>query len=126
MDGWRGALVVCSTSPHMTLVGTPLSPTCPQLGALIHTFSGLIHTGFIAENRRFFAGFGQAKQLVGVQHLPQRSDVAPEVVVLRHLALDLFAAVQHGQVVAPTQRLADPEQRSFGLLAHQVHRYLSW
>ena len=30
---------------------------------------------------------------LGVEHLPERSDVAAEVVVLRHLALDLLAAV---------------------------------
>ena len=41
----------------MMAFGTPLQVTCPQMGALIHTFSGLIHTGFIVEFWRFFAGF---------------------------------------------------------------------
>ena len=47
--------------------------------------------------------------LVGIQHLAERPNVAPEVVVLRHLALDLLAAMQDGRVVTATERLADPQ-----------------
>ena len=47
------------------------------------------------------------RSLVGVQHLPDGADVAPEVVVLRHLALDLFAAVEDRRVIATTKRLTD-------------------
>src|SRR2546428_13466101 len=45
----------CSHSPHMMGFGTHLLATCPQMGALIHTFSGLIHTRFIVENRPVFS-----------------------------------------------------------------------
>src|SRR5690348_10265402 len=58
--------------------------------------------------------------LVGIEHLAECPDVAPEVVVLRHLALDLLAAMQDGRVVTTTERLADPQQRRLGLLAHEV------
>ena len=44
----------------------------------------------------------------GVEHLPERADIAAEVVVLGHLALDLFAAVQDRGVVAAAESLTDP------------------
>src|SRR6266508_4272784 len=42
----------------------------------------------------------RAAGLLGVQHLPEGPDVPAEVVVLRHLTLDLLAAVQDRGVVA--------------------------
>ena len=51
-------LVKLEQPDPMTVFDTHLRPTCPQMGALIHTFGGLIHTGFIAEIPPFFAGFG--------------------------------------------------------------------
>src|SRR5687768_3580620 len=70
-------------------------------------------------------GFSWAVRLLGVQHLPEGADVSPEVIVLRHLALDLLAAVEHGRVIAPAQGLADPHERRLRLLTHQVHRDLA-
>src|SRR3954470_7379069 len=62
---------------------------------------------------------------VGVQQLPEGPDVTSEVVVLSHLSLDLFAAVQHRGMVSATKRFADPKERCLGLFAHQVHRDLA-
>ena len=67
------------------------------MGALIHTLGGLIHMRGRREIGRFFwrnQRLTRQRSLVRVQHLPDGADVAPEVVVLRHLALDLFAAVE--------------------------------
>ena len=67
------------------------------MGALIHTLGGLIHMRGSREIGRFFwrnQRLTRQRSLVRVQHLPDGADVAPEVVVLRHLALDLFAAVE--------------------------------
>ena len=66
------------------------------MGAVVHTRRGLIH-----KNGRF-------SRLFGVQHLPERRDLAPEIVVVGHLALDLVAPVKDGRVVPSTQRLPDP------------------
>jgi len=46
--GWghvRVDFAQCHASAHMMGLGTPLTGICPQLGALIHTFGGLIHMG---------------------------------------------------------------------------------
>src|SRR5256885_2371992 len=58
---------------------------------------------------------------VRVEELAKGPDVPPEVIVLSHLPLDLLAAVEHGRVIAPTERLTDSHEWSLGLLAHQVH-----
>ena len=97
---------------HVTAVGTHLRTLYPQMGALIHTFGGLIHTRVSRKIARFSGRIKQTSEpgsLVGVQRLAQRTDVTPEIVVLGHLALDLFAAVEHGRVISATERLADPQ-----------------
>src|SRR5437764_11137529 len=88
------------------------------MAVLIHTPPRLIHTP------RRAAGVGSGG-LLGVEELAERVDVAPEVVVLAHLALDLLAAVEDGRVVAAAEGFTDAEQRRLGLLAHEVHRDLA-
>src|SRR5437762_1391177 len=122
--GWSGTPCNdCSPLRHMMPVGTHLSGVYPQMGALIHTFGGLIHTRHVAR-KAGFRGSQRGTGLVRVEHLADGSDVTPEIVVLGHLALDLFAAVEHRRMVAATKRLADAQERRLGLLAHQVHRDL--
>src|SRR5947207_13584599 len=53
--------------------------------------------------------------LLRVEQLPERVDVATEIVVLGHLPLDLFVAVQEGPVVATPQPFAEPQQPTLGL-----------
>src|SRR5581483_4953702 len=72
-----------------------------------------------------FARLAVTEPLVRVQHLPHGTDVAPEIVVLGHLPLDLLAAVEHGRVVPAAQGFADTQERRLGLLAHEVHRDLA-
>src|SRR5260221_3426925 len=60
-----------------------------------------------------------------VERFPEGVDIAAEIVVLAHLALDLLAAVEDGRMVAAAEGLADPEKRRLGLFAHQVHRDLA-
>src|SRR5256885_13978704 len=57
---------------------------------------------------------GTPSRRVGVERLAEGADVATEIVVLGHLPLDLFAAVEHGRVVPAAERLADPKQRCLG------------
>src|SRR5258706_955669 len=109
----------------MISLGTPLRTTCPQMGALIHTDRGLIHTQPLGEIAGILASFWPTWLLGGVEHLPESPDVTPEVVVLGHLALDLFATVEHGRVTAAAERRADPQKWRLGLLAHEVHRDLA-
>jgi hypothetical protein len=91
----------------MTVFDTRLRGTCPQMGALIHTFGGLIHTwvgkreyAVFRPKIRHEANSRLAAASAGVEfrveHLPESTNIPAEVVVLGHLALDLLAAMQHG------------------------------
>src|SRR5438045_4795469 len=62
---------------------------------------------------------------VGVDQLPDRRDLTPELVVDRDLAVDLVARVEHGRVIATAEFGTDPQERDVRLLAHQEHRDLA-
>src|SRR5438445_9533662 len=49
--------------------------------------------GEVPERRDFLGRFWPGRSLVAIQQLSQGADVATEVVILGHLALDLFSAV---------------------------------
>src|SRR5690349_11069900 len=58
--------------------------------------------------------------LLRVDDLAHRSQLAAQVLVLLHLAIDLLAGVEHGGVVAAAQLGADAQERHLGLGTHQV------
>src|SRR6266699_790112 len=46
--------------------------------------------------------------------------------IVFHGLLNLFARVQDGAMITPTEELPDLEERDLGLQAHQVHSDLAW
>src|SRR6476646_3411943 len=66
-----------------------------------------------------------ATRSVGVDQLPDRGDLAAQLVVDGDLTIDLVAGVQDGRVVTSAELGPDPQQRDVGLLAHQEHRDLA-
>src|SRR5258706_3248333 len=106
-------------SPHMLLVHMSTNGS-----AYPHIVWAYPHLGTRAKPPEIRL-FWSLSPSLGVQHLPEGTDVPAEVVVLRHLALDLFAAVEDRRVVAAPQGLADAHKGRLRLLAHEVHRDLT-
>ena len=59
------------------------------------------------------------------KHLQKPRDLTAGLIIILHLGLHFFPAVNDGRVVASAQRAANLQQRSACLLPHHIHRNLA-
>src|SRR5579859_4040364 len=90
--------------------------------------AGYPHGQGSASTRRVENGAARlrvAHRSVSVDELPNRRDLASQLVVDGGQSSDLVAGMEDGRVIAAAELGADPKERDVGFLAHEEHRDLA-